>query len=91
MMAMGVTLAVLYGGGFALPVNAGDVVLFNINTIHGSYINTTDRDRRLVRVGYRHPHNVQIGGQNFGLPGFMVSGCRSKRTEEAKADYNVIV
>jgi phytanoyl-CoA hydroxylase len=38
----------------AVPAKRGDVVCFSINTIHGSYMNSTDRPRRLVRMGYRH-------------------------------------
>ena len=33
----------------AVPARRGDVVCFNIFTVHGSHINTTDRMRRLVR------------------------------------------
>ena len=62
-----------------VPAKAGDIVAFNINTIHGSYINKTDRDRRLVRIGYRHPDNVQIAGQGFGKPGWMVAGKRTRK------------
>jgi phytanoyl-CoA hydroxylase len=66
----------------AVPARRGDVVLFSIHTVHGSYINTTDQPRRLVRVGYRHPHNRQIAGQSVGRPGLMVSGYRSRRANE---------
>lgn len=61
-----------------VPVSAkrGDVVVFNIFTIHGSHINTTDRVRRLVRVGYRHPENEQYHGQSQGRQGLMVRGIR---------------
>jgi len=59
-----------------VPAKAGDVVLFNIHTIHGSYINQTDDHRRLVRVGYKHPDNRQFEGQSAGRPGFMVAGRR---------------
>ncbi|MCS7061121.1 MAG: phytanoyl-CoA dioxygenase family protein [Anaerolineae bacterium] len=62
----------------AVPAKRGDVVLFSIYTIHGSYINTTDRPRRLVRVGYRHPHNFQTGGQSMRRPGLMVRGYRHR-------------
>lgn len=65
----------------AVPAKAGDVVIFNIHTIHGSYINVTDKMRRLVRVGYRHPDNRQITGQSMGRPGLMVVGKR-KRLED---------
>lgn len=61
-----------------VPAKRGDVVCFNINTIHGSYINTTDRVRRLVRVGYRDPSNIQLSGQSVGRPGLMVRGVRQR-------------
>lgn len=63
----------------AVPAKAGDVVLFNILTIHGSYINTTADDRRMVRVGYRHPDNEQLAGQSCGRPCLMVHGRRERR------------
>lgn len=59
-----------------VPAEAGDVVAFSIYTVHGSRINRTDRWRRLVRVGYRDPANVQLGGQALGRVGLMVSGLR---------------
>ena len=64
-----------------VPVSAkrGDVVLFSIYTIHGSYMNTTRQPRRLVRVGYRDPQNIQIEGQSCGRPGLMVRGYRDRR------------
>jgi hypothetical protein len=62
----------------AVPANAGDVVLFNIFTVHGSYINTTDRNRRLVRMGYRDPDNIQTGGQAKGRPNLTVWGRRPR-------------
>ena len=42
----------------AVPAKRGDIVVFNIFTIHGSHMNTTDRDRGLVRVGF----NGRLGG-----------------------------
>jgi phytanoyl-CoA hydroxylase len=63
----------------AVPAKAGDVVCFSIYTVHGSHLNTTDRPRRLVRVGYRDPANVQIGGQSLGRPGLMVRGFRRRK------------
>jgi|ERR1051326_131821 ectoine hydroxylase-related dioxygenase (phytanoyl-CoA dioxygenase family) len=63
----------------AVPAKRGDVVCFNIHTIHGSHINVTDRPRRLVRVGYRDPENVQTGGQSMGRPGLMVHGLRHRK------------
>ena len=62
----------------AVPAKRGDVVVFQIHTIHGSHINTTDKTRRLVRVGYRDPENVQTGGQSLGRQGLMVRGVRPK-------------
>ena len=61
-----------------VPAKRGDVVVFQINTIHGSRINKTDKMRRLVRIGYRNPENVQTGGQSLGRPGLMVAGMRAK-------------
>ena len=58
------------------PAEAGDVVAFSIYTIHGSYINQTDRWRRLVRLGYRDPLNKQLAGQSLGLAGLIVHGTR---------------
>jgi phytanoyl-CoA hydroxylase len=60
----------------AVPAKRGDVVLFNIFTVHGSYINQTDRVRRLVRCGFRAPENDQLSGQSMGRPGVMVRGIR---------------
>jgi phytanoyl-CoA hydroxylase len=62
----------------AVPAKAGDLVIFNINTIHGSYTNTTDNMRRLVRVGYRHPDNTQTFGQSCGRPSLMLKGRRAR-------------
>ena len=63
----------------AVPAKAGDVVCFCYHTIHGSHINRTDRNRRLVRIGYRHPDNIQTAGQSTGRPGLMVRGRRARR------------
>jgi hypothetical protein len=63
----------------AVPARAGDVVVFNIFTIHGSHINTTDRQRRLVRVGFKHPENLQTDGQSKGRPSWMVWGRRQRQ------------
>jgi len=59
-----------------VPARRGDVVFFNIMTVHGSYINQTERVRRMVRCGFRDPANIQIGGQSVGRPGIMVRGIR---------------
>ena len=61
------------------PADAGDVVLFSYQTVHGSALNRTDRWRRLVRVGYRDPDNIQIAGQSVGRPGVIVRGQKRNR------------
>lgn len=61
-----------------VPAQRGDVVVFHIHTIHGSRINRTPKIRRLVRIGYRDPENVQTGGQALGRPGLLVRGLRPK-------------
>lgn len=60
----------------AVPVTAeaGDVVFMSYLTIHGSAPNRTSGWRRLVRVGYRDPQNVQLGGHNQGRLGLIVRG-----------------
>ena len=63
----------------AVPAKRGDVVVFSYYTVHGSYINQTDRSRRMVRLGYRHPHNKQTNG---GKPGILVAGYRERRGDE---------
>ena len=67
----------------AVPAKAGDLVLFNIMTIHGSHINATAEMRRIVRVGYRHPGNRQYEGQSIGRPGLMVKGRRPRSEGQA--------
>jgi len=62
-----------------VPAKRGDVVLFSIFTVHGSYINRTERMRRMVRMGYRDPENEQLAGQSLGRPGPMVRGLRPRR------------
>ena len=66
-----------------VPAKAGDVVIFNIFTIHGSYLNTTPDMRRMVRVGYRDPANKQLGGQSLNRPGLMVAGRRARQGKQA--------
>ncbi len=61
-----------------VPARRGDVVCFNILTLHGSHINRTDRIRRMVRCGYRDPSNTQVSGQSLGRPGIMVRGTRAR-------------
>lgn len=65
-----------------VPAKRGDVVVFCYYTVHGSYINTTREPRRMVRMGYRDPHNRQEYGQSFGRPGIMVKGYRARRGDE---------
>jgi ectoine hydroxylase-related dioxygenase (phytanoyl-CoA dioxygenase family) len=65
-----------------VPAKRGDVVCFNLFTIHGSFINQTDADRRLVRVGYRHPENTQQFGQSTNRPPVMVSGKRRRQDDQ---------
>ena len=65
-----------------VPAKKGDVVLFNINTVHGSYINVTESARKLVRVGYRNPENRQTEGQSVGRPGLLLNGRRLRESGE---------
>jgi hypothetical protein len=67
----------------AVPAKAGDLVVFNINTIHGSYVNVTKHPRRLVRLGYRSPENTQVSGQSVGRPGILMAGNRKRQTGQA--------
>jgi ectoine hydroxylase-related dioxygenase (phytanoyl-CoA dioxygenase family) len=62
-----------------VPARRGDVVCFNVFTVHGSHINTTDRARRLVRLGYKSPANEQLEGQSKGRPSWIVHGRRPRR------------
>lgn len=62
----------------SVPAKAGDVVFFHLWTVHGSNVNRTQNWRRMVRVGFRDPRNVQRDGQAFGRPGLMVRGVRPK-------------
>ena len=61
-----------------VPAKAGDIVVFNIYTVHGSHMNTTNEMRRLVRVGFKHPDNRQTRGQSSNRPGLMVKGRRAR-------------
>jgi phytanoyl-CoA hydroxylase len=65
----------------AVPAKRGDVVCFNVMTVHGSHINTTEKVRRLVRLGYRDPLKKKRSGQSVGRPGIMVSGIRTRAGE----------
>ena len=69
------------------PAGAGDVVFFSIHTIHGSSLNRRPRWRRVMRLGYRDPNNVQLSGQGLGRPGLMVRGVRPKLGEESLSVY----
>lgn len=71
-----------------VPAHRGDVVCFNIHTIHGSHINRTDKPRRLVRIGYRHPDNEQFEGQSMGRPGLMVRGYRTRKNMQPLFSIN---
>ena len=62
----------------SVPAEAGDVVVFNLWTVHGSNVNHSGKWRRIVRMGYRDPRNLQVGGQALGRPGMMVKGVRPK-------------
>src|SRR4051812_43207697 len=71
-----------------VPAWRGDVVCFNIFTVHGSHINTTDRARRLVRIGYKSPANEQLEGQSKGRPSFIVHGRRPYREGDVPLRQN---
>ena len=71
-----------------VPARRGDVVCFNIFTVHGSYTNTTDRARRLVRVGYKSPENQQLEGQSKGRPSWIVYGRRPHRPGDVPLRQN---
>ena len=61
-----------------VPAKRGDVVFFCYHTVHGSHINQTKKPRRMVRLGFRNPHNHQIYGQSMGRPGLIVHGYRDR-------------
>lgn len=65
------------------PAKRGDVVFFNIFTVHGSDLNRSQRSRRMVRCGYRDPDNRQLTGQSLGRPGIMVRGMRPRHPGDA--------
>jgi phytanoyl-CoA hydroxylase len=75
----------------AVPAKRGDIVCFSIHTIHGSYINTTDKPRRLVRVGYRDPNNKQLYGQSKNRPGIFVHGYREREDGQALFDTDGVI
>ena len=72
-----------------VPAKRGDVVVFSIHMIHGSRINVSDTVRRLVRVGYRDPENVQTAGQSNGRPGLMVWGRRPRHHTQMPFATNI--
>jgi len=41
-------------------------------------VNVTEHNRRLVRVGYKHPDNKQSEGQSKGRTSWMVWGRRPR-------------
>src|ERR671922_231020 len=69
------------------PADPGDVVFFSIHTIHGSSLNRRPRWRRVMRLGYRDPRNLQLSGQGMGRPGIMVRGLRPKLDGQAISVY----
>lgn len=54
------TLEVPLEDGTPLPAAAGDAVIFNYLTIHGSGVNTSDRTRRNVLFQYRDPEDPPV-------------------------------
>ena len=64
-------------------------MVFSIHMIHGSRINRTDTVRRIVRVGYRDPQNVQTAGQSHGRPGLIVWGRRPRAEGQSMLGTNV--
>ena len=71
----------------SVPADPGDVVFFSIHTIHGSALNRKPRWRRVMRLGYRDPHNRQLSGQGYGRPGLMVYGRRPKLDDTPLSVY----
>jgi ectoine hydroxylase-related dioxygenase (phytanoyl-CoA dioxygenase family) len=70
-----------------VPAEPGDVVFFSIHTIHGSALNRKPTWRRVMRLGYRDPHNRQLSGQGYGRPGLMVHGLRPKLDDAPLSVY----
>jgi hypothetical protein len=71
-----------------VPARRGDVVCFNLFTVHGSHINSTNRARRLVRLGYKSPENQQMEGQSKGRPSWIVHGRRPHREGDVPLRQN---
>ena len=44
----------------AIPAKAGDVLFFSYTTVHGSYVNVSDRPRRIVLVQMRSPEDKPL-------------------------------
>jgi phytanoyl-CoA hydroxylase len=65
-----------------VPARRGDVVCFNYHTMHGSKNNRTSKLRRLVRIGYRNPENLQTHGEWITRPGPMVRGLRPRAAKQ---------
>ncbi len=61
----------------ALPIEAraGDVIFFTYLTVHGSYTNTSSRDRRIVLFQLRSPTNLPLDKQHVSPgAGMMLRG-----------------
>jgi phytanoyl-CoA hydroxylase len=68
----------------AVPVEAqaGDVVFFSYLTVHGSYINTSDRERRLALFQLRSPANLPLDRQHISPgQGTMLLGINPDATQ----------
>ena len=66
-------------GGIAIPAEAGDALIFNYLTVHGSGVNRSERTRRNVLFQYRDPEDepVRRGAVEEHVDwgaGFMVAG-----------------
>jgi len=66
------------------PADAGDIVFFNIHTVHGSAPNRTNEWRRLVRVGYRDPDNPALLPQHTHWTGPSHNRTKAKPYEEPR-------
>jgi phytanoyl-CoA hydroxylase len=66
------------------PADAGDVVFFNVNTVHGSAPNRTDGWRRLIRVVYRDPENLALLPQHTHWTGPTHNRSKSKPSEDPR-------
>ena len=51
--------------GIAVPAEAGDALIFNYLTVHGSGVNRSDRTRRNVLFQYRDPEDDPIRRRDF--------------------------